>query len=50
MNFTARDNGFFQKPKDLLYSKHYIPIVTEKRKFNEDYELRTSMFGKTWVD
>lgn len=50
LNFTCRDNGFFVAPRDRLYSKHYIPIVKEKRKYNEDYLLRTSMFGKTWVD
>lgn len=50
LQFTAKDWGLFTKPKDELYSKHYIPIVTEKRKYNEDYELRTSLFGKTWVD
>lgn len=27
LNFTARDNGFFPKPKDRLYSNHYKPIV-----------------------
>jgi hypothetical protein len=28
LDFTAKDMGYFNKPKDSLYSKHYIPIVT----------------------
>lgn len=45
-----KDTGLFPKPQEVLYSKHFVPLVKEKRKYNEDYELRTSMFEKTWVD
>lgn len=37
LDFTSQDNGYFVKPTDELYSKHYVPIVTEKRKYNEDF-------------
>ena len=50
MKFPRSESGEFKKPKQSLYSKHYRPIVKEKMKFNEDWELRTSMFEKTWVD
>lgn len=49
-NFPSQEKGYFTKLRDSLYSKHFIPIVVEKRKLNEDFELRTSLFGKTWVD
>lgn len=42
--------GYFQNPQDSLLSEHYKPIVAEKRSLNETYELRTSLYGDTWVD
>lgn len=27
LDFSVKDQGFFPKPKDKLYSKHYIPIA-----------------------
>ena len=42
--------GYFQNPQDSLLSEHYKPIVAERRSLNETYELRTSLYGDTWVD
>ena len=50
LHFPTKNIGFFPKPEDDLYPKYYHPKVIEKRAFNETYELRTSLFGKTWVD
>ena len=50
LHFPTQKIGYFPKPRDELYTKHYRPIAVEKREYNEDYELRTSLFGKTWVD
>jgi hypothetical protein len=50
LKFPTKPLGYIGRPEDKLYSKHYKPIVKDKRSFNETYELRTSMFGDTWVD
>ena len=44
LKFPRSESGEFKKPSKNLYSKHYRPIVKGKIKFNEDWELRTSMF------
>ena len=50
LKFPRSESGKFKQPADNLYSRHYRPIVKEKVKYNEDWELRASLFGKVEMD
>ena len=50
MHHPAKVLGYFNPPGEQLLTTHYQPILKEKQAYNEDYELRTSLFDMTWVD
>jgi hypothetical protein len=50
LKLPRSESGQFKKPSNTLYSKHYQPIVQQKTKLNEDWELSPSKFGKIHLD